>query len=282
MLVNNFNNGPWLADCLSSLLAQTRPPDEIILYDDGSSDDSVAIARRFAPTVVTFDGPRLDRPPHINHGEAIAQAFRRSTGDILFLLDSDDLFLPQKIARYLDAFATSPRPVLVQAPLGLIDAHGRGFPRPPEPTKHTTNPFETAYTHTDIDLFYPTSSLAFTRAFLENELPIDWTDRLPAWADMRLCIAALFAGPVLTLDEELGLWRRHPQADSVRAARRRSYLLAQTCLRNRLFNRRARLTGHRALPLWKNRRFYRQLARVISPACIHRLFLRPQPIRSPL
>ena len=43
-----YNGAPWLADCLDALLAQTRPADEVLVIDDGSTDESAAIAGRYA------------------------------------------------------------------------------------------------------------------------------------------------------------------------------------------------------------------------------------------
>jgi glycosyltransferase involved in cell wall biosynthesis len=45
ILIDNYNNGPWLRACVDSALDQTRPADEVIVYDDGSNDDSRAILR---------------------------------------------------------------------------------------------------------------------------------------------------------------------------------------------------------------------------------------------
>jgi glycosyltransferase involved in cell wall biosynthesis len=281
VLVNCYNNGKWLAACLDSILAQTRPAEEIIVYDDGSTDDSVEIARSYAPSVTVIAGSRTSHPPHINQGEAIRQAFLRSTGDIIFLLDSDDLFHPGKIARYLEAFSTPPQPVLVQAPLRLIDAKGQTLRRSSEPSKHTANPLETAYTRKETDLFYPTSALAFTRQFLATQFPLNWEDGIPAWSDMRLCIAALFAGPVRTLEDELGSWRRHAQADSIIASQKHTYLLTQTWRRSRLFNQNALLASRPPIPVWKNRRFFGQLMRVMFPPFAYQLFTRYRRKRVP-
>ena len=46
-----FNGAPWLPDLLGSIAGQTRPPDELVVFDDASDDDSVAVVERFAATV---------------------------------------------------------------------------------------------------------------------------------------------------------------------------------------------------------------------------------------
>jgi len=266
VLINSYNHARWLRCCIDSVLTQDPPPGEIILYDDGSTDDTVAIARSYGPRVTVIAGLHQRRAKRVNHGEAIHAAFQHSSGDVVFLLDGDDGFTPGKIAHYLAAFAASPQPVLVQAPLHLVDDRHRALPRFADRRKHSANPFESAYARADTDLFYPTSALAFTRTFLARQLPLQWDDGVDAWSDQRLCIAALFAGPVRTLEEEHGFWRRHAQSDSARIAGGRSYLLNQARIRNRLFNHHATSAGRPTLSLWKNPRFYGHVLRLFSPA----------------
>ena len=272
VLVNNYNHAAWLPACLESVLAQTHPADEIIVYDDGSSDDSLAVARRYAPRVSVIAGRRFQRPNRVNQGNAIHEAFIHSTGDILFLLDGDDVFTPTKIALYLEAFSHTPRPVLVQAPMHWIDAAGRHLTRLPEPFKHTPNPLATTYATQDPDLFYPTSSLAFTRDFLSRALPLDWSDDINLWSDTRLALAAVLTGPVITLPDELGGWRQHPASDSARQSIARTHQLRQTLRRTQVFNHLAQQAGLPTLSVWRNRRFFFQLLRVISPSIAFRFY----------
>jgi glycosyltransferase involved in cell wall biosynthesis len=272
VLINNYNHAPFLRACIGSVLDQTQPADEVIFYDDGSSDESVAIARSFGSRVSVIAGRRFDRPARINQGHGIHEAFIRSTGDILFLLDSDDVFFPQKVARYHDAFVERPDTILVQAPMAWIDVEGRKRPRLPEPFKHTANPFDLAYKLNDPDLFYPTSALAFSRDFLTRALPIDWSDNVPLWADTRLCLAALLSGPIVTLPDELGGWRQHSASDCARAALVRTYQLRQTLRRTRVFNRLCAAAGEPTISFWQNRRFYLQLLRLVAPRFVYRFY----------
>jgi glycosyltransferase involved in cell wall biosynthesis len=266
VLINNFNHAAWLPACLESVFAQTHPADEIIVYDDASTDDSLAILRRYEPRITVIAGPRLPEAARIHQGTAIHEGFRRSTADVIFLLDSDDVFTPGKIARYLPAFSQSPRPVLVQAPMHWIDSQGRKLARYPEAFKHTDSALAATYAAQDPDLFFPTSALAFTREFLNTALPIDWSDDINLWSDTRLCLAALLAGPIVTLREECGGWRHHRASDSARQARAHTYQLRQTIRRTKVFNRLATNAGLPPISLWRNRRFYLQLVRLLLPS----------------
>lgn len=93
ILIPAYNAREWIADTLRSASAQTWPRKEIIVIDDGSSDQTVRIARSFASknvSVVTQE----------NQGAAAARnrAFSLCQGDFIQWLDADDLLSPHKIS----------------------------------------------------------------------------------------------------------------------------------------------------------------------------------------
>lgn len=98
ILIPCYNAAPWLRETLESAFAQTWPAVEVILVDDGSKDDSVAIAR-------TFEGRGLKVITQPNAGAATARnaAWKASRGAWLQFLDADDLLAPDKIERQLAA-----------------------------------------------------------------------------------------------------------------------------------------------------------------------------------
>ncbi|MBI5771148.1 MAG: glycosyltransferase family 2 protein [Verrucomicrobia bacterium] len=100
ILIPCYNAAAWVAATLESALAQTWPHTEIILVDDGSRDDSLAVARRFAAR-----GVRIF--PQANAGASAARnrALREARGDFIQFLDADDVLAPDKIARQLAALA---------------------------------------------------------------------------------------------------------------------------------------------------------------------------------
>jgi glycosyltransferase involved in cell wall biosynthesis len=95
VLINHHNNSTLLLDCINSVLAQSRPADEIIVVDDGSTDDSREILRHNFGT-----NPSIKIILQVNLGQtaAIAAGIENATGDILCLLDSDDLYKPAYLA----------------------------------------------------------------------------------------------------------------------------------------------------------------------------------------
>jgi glycosyltransferase involved in cell wall biosynthesis len=100
ILINNYNYGHFLDAAIASALNQTYPHIEVIVVDDGSTDDS--------PAIITGYGDRLIPILKANGGQASAlnAGFAASRGDIICLLDADDLFLPTKVAEVVDLFQT--------------------------------------------------------------------------------------------------------------------------------------------------------------------------------
>jgi glycosyltransferase involved in cell wall biosynthesis len=96
ILIPCHNAGPWLAQTLESALAQDWPAKEIILVDDGSTDDSLAVARTFAERGVAVISQSSQ-----GAGAARNAALAASEGEWIQYLDADDLLAPDKIGRQM-------------------------------------------------------------------------------------------------------------------------------------------------------------------------------------
>lgn len=96
VLIPAFNAERWIADTIRSAIAQTWGRKEIIVVDDGSTDQTVSIARQFASKDVAVISKA-------NEGAAAARnhALALSQGDFLQWLDADDLLSPEKIAKQI-------------------------------------------------------------------------------------------------------------------------------------------------------------------------------------
>lgn len=99
-----FNQGPFLAECLDSLRAQTLPPHEVIVVDDGSTDPYSV--RRMDELCV--DGVRLVRQENRGLSGARNSGIRAATGDWMVPLDADDCLTPDALATYARAIADAP------------------------------------------------------------------------------------------------------------------------------------------------------------------------------
>jgi glycosyltransferase involved in cell wall biosynthesis len=101
ILINNYNYGRFLDAAIASALNQTYPHIEVIVVDDGSTDDSPAIIAGYGGARYC---DRLILKANGGQASALNAGFAASQGDIICLLDADDLFLPTKVAEVVDLF----------------------------------------------------------------------------------------------------------------------------------------------------------------------------------
>lgn len=275
ILINNYNNAPYLRECVDSALAQTRPAGEVIVYDDGSDDGSIAILRGYGRRIALIEGARASARGNLdNQAHAVAEAFRRSAGELVFLLDGDDVFLPGKIERYTAAFEASPvETVAVQATSIMIDERGITRGRRANALPPGADYRAATYAHNDVDFYQPTSALAFRRDFLAKILSFAAyeAEGVGLAIDTRIAILAPLYGKVLALEEPLTAWRRHSRSHSVQNKTR---MADETLKRARYFNTFCRAHGFPTISLWRNTRFYKQLARRIAPDFVGDAFAR--------
>jgi cellulose synthase/poly-beta-1,6-N-acetylglucosamine synthase-like glycosyltransferase len=268
VLVYSHNQGPFIQACVESLLTQSVPPDEIIIYDAGSVDDTRMRLRPYGPRVRVLFGPAVVGPAHAAEAKALAHAFAASQGELIFLLDADDRFKCDKIRRYSAAFENHPDASVVQAPLDRIDRDGGFAGSVVEPRYHVSNHLREIYQRHDLNFFYPTSALAFARSYLERVLPLDLNDGLPLWTDVRLCIPAIYYGRIVTLPDPMTEWRVHATADAQRVRPGRPKV-DQILMRTRVFNTFCRQNDLRTITPWRNAALYRHLAVcAVPPAMI--------------
>ncbi len=103
-----------VGEAIGSALAQTAPPREVIVVDDGSADGTAGVVRSFGEPV------RLITQPPLGVGAARNAALGASSGDFLGYLDADDIWDPRKLERQLEAFERDPS-------LDLVFGHMRSF-----------------------------------------------------------------------------------------------------------------------------------------------------------
>jgi glycosyltransferase involved in cell wall biosynthesis len=90
VVIPAHNAQRYLPDTLESVFAQTLPPLEVIVVDDGSTDQTSAIAAQF--------GVRLESQNHAGAAQARNRGIATATGEFVAFLDADDLWLPEKLA----------------------------------------------------------------------------------------------------------------------------------------------------------------------------------------
>jgi glycosyltransferase involved in cell wall biosynthesis len=103
VLIASYNNEKYLNDCINSIKKQTYQNIEIIIHDDFSSDNSVKIINKFK-NIKIIKNKKRGKYGSYNQMNAYNRAFKESSGEIIFLLDSDDLFKKSKIKKVINVF----------------------------------------------------------------------------------------------------------------------------------------------------------------------------------
>lgn len=207
IVIRNYNYGRFLRDAVDSALAQSYPHVEVIVVDDGSTDDSRPIIAQY--------GCRIASVLKENGGEGsgVNAGFAASHGDIVIYLDSDDTLRPEAAECAVRAFDSGV--VRVQYPLTLMNAGGQPLGSD-TPIVRLPPDRMAAYTLQGIVIERaPTSGNAFARRFLEQVLPMPEA----SWricADEYLCTCSSFMGGSHTMTQPLGYYRVH--SNNVNAA----------------------------------------------------------------
>lgn len=206
IIVNNHNYGRYLRMAVNSALAQTYPPIEVLIVDDGSTDESRAIIEAY--------GDRVTPVLKANGGQASAfnAGFERSHGAIVLFLDADDILLPDTVARVVQGFRSCPCAAKVHYRMEVIDAQGVGT-GVIKPAAHLPLPSGDLRQHVlksfDDVLWQSTSGNAFAAWVLREVFPIPEHAYPRTGADYYLSNIPVLFGPVVSLDGIGALFRIH-------------------------------------------------------------------------
>lgn len=107
VIIPVYNNARFLAAAIESVLVQDATIDEVLVVDDGSSDDSVAVAQRFVPHI------RMVSQPNAGPAAARNTGLDNTGGELVAFLDADDLMMPHRIAAQAAAMSRPSKPDLV-------------------------------------------------------------------------------------------------------------------------------------------------------------------------
>lgn len=132
ILMPVYNAAPYVGEALESLLAQSFTDFEIVTIDDGSTDGSADVVRRYAER----DGRiRLFSRPNKGISDTRNELLAKANGELIAWNDADDVSLPDRLEEQVGYLGENSRCVAVGTGIRLMDAQGmvlRDWPRPPE------------------------------------------------------------------------------------------------------------------------------------------------------
>jgi len=201
VLITTYNYGRFLEEAIESVVSQDYPQDrvQIVVVDDGSTDDTAERVKKYGSQIEYFYQANGGQASALNLGMAKAR------GEIVALLDADDLFLPGKLTRVAEAFARHPSAVMVYHRLQEWhmesgERRESNFPLVSGDIYKVPAQFHAYRPH-------PTSCVSFRRAPLERLLPIPEGIRM--LADAYTVNLIPFIAPILAIPESLVTYRLH-------------------------------------------------------------------------
>jgi glycosyltransferase involved in cell wall biosynthesis len=205
-VITNYNYARFVGAAVESALALRWEDVEVVVVDDGSTDDSVQVLQQYADRV------NVIRTENRGQREAANRGFAATSGDVVVFLDADDL-LPPELAERLAAVWT-PSVSKVQLRMQRIDEAGVPFGRPFPDWRSvpTSADVRRWVVHTSAQPTPPGSGNAYARWFLERIFPLDAS--LGRAADSGCLAAAPFHGEVVTLPDVVVGYRKHGSNDS--------------------------------------------------------------------
>lgn len=197
-----YNGGRYLRQQIDSILAQTYPVDELIVQDDCSTDDTVAIVREYAkiyPFIRVYVNER-----NMGYNANFLNAVFKAKGEAVAIADQDDIWLPAKLEKQVALLEQGYNFVFHNSALFERD------PQSPVSARHKEKPLLTDF-RLLLKPFIPGHECLFMRQALPWLEKIMTHEHSVAYAYV-IALVCKATGGIAYVDEPLVLWRRHEKA----------------------------------------------------------------------
>jgi glycosyltransferase involved in cell wall biosynthesis len=202
VIINNYNYGRFVGEAIESALQQSYPHTQVIVVDDGSTDESRDVIGNFGKRVVPVF------KANGGQGSAYNAGFAASCGDIISFLDSDDTLLPQAVENAVQLMEDESI-VKVQWPLNITDATGNlsgklsTIATPPEGDLRESVTRDGPF----YDWFFTTGA-AYRRRMLDHVMPMPAGSYRIGGDEYLISLAPIF-GKIRNTAEPLATYRCH-------------------------------------------------------------------------
>ena len=205
IVINNYNYGRFLGSAIESALNQTYPHLEVVVIDDGSTDESPEVIARYGKRIIAF------RQRNGGQAAAVNAGFARAHGDVVIFLDADDVLLPHIAKSVASVFHDSPDVTRVQYRLAVVGQDGvrtgHSIPAGNAFMPSGDRRMELARFN-NYAWWPPMTGNAFSAKTLRRLMPMP-EERFRLAADYYLIRAATLCGPIHSIDDVGALYRMH-------------------------------------------------------------------------
>jgi glycosyltransferase involved in cell wall biosynthesis len=213
VIIPCYNRGKYIAETIESVLNQTYPNVEVVVVDDGSTDDSREVLEQYSDRIRV-----LEHPGRVNRGQSAALnlGILSSESEYVAFLDSDDLFVPEKIEKQVRFLEGNPQFGLVYANGHAINENGKVIFRFYDKShKEESDPNRVL-----LDCYFLLPNNALLRRKVLDKAGL-FDESLRSAQDHDMAIRVTEVTKIAYLDECLFKYRRHCESISYRNAKLR-------------------------------------------------------------
>ncbi len=204
VIIPTYNREKFLPECVRSVFDQTYRPIEIVVVDDGSTDGTLKVLKELAVEAGQKDGLFFASFTVPNGGAPRARnlGFEKSSGDYVVFLDSDDMFLPQKVSKQMVE--------MLKGGYDLVYSRNQRIDRDGRQIKMLSGRRLSQDSRDLFEYSWQTMCAIYKRSYVEKIGP--WNESLPISQDWEYSIRAVLAeGSIGFLDEALQVYRYHEE-----------------------------------------------------------------------
>jgi glycosyltransferase involved in cell wall biosynthesis len=206
ILIANYNYEKYIGETLESVLSQTYPNFEAIVCDDGSKDNSCELIEAY---VQKNSRIKLIRQQNGGVASALNTTYRNSSGEIVCLLDADDVWMPDKVQKVVEAFQSNPKGGFVIHDVYQIDGQGKLI-KPTPMLKNLASGWMASSALENggtVENIPPASALCIRREVAQLIFPLNET--FTRNADSLIFRCAPFVTEIVPVSEVLSKFRLH-------------------------------------------------------------------------
>jgi glycosyltransferase involved in cell wall biosynthesis len=198
IIVPSFNQGRFIRETIDSALAQSYRPIEVLVFDGGSTDDTVEVLRSYGE----LPELRWWSEPDKGVVDAVNKGFARAAGEIIAVQSSDDVYMPGAFETAVRALEADHSLALVYGDMELIDADSTRL-------RETSLSAFDLYDYISKLTYIPQPTAFFRREAMAQAGP--WRADISYAADAEFYLRIVQAAPVRKLDATLGRYRVHEE-----------------------------------------------------------------------